>query len=85
MKLIYSNIDLKATGENLKKIRIEKGYSVKELQFILGLNTPQAIYKWQRGKCLPTIDNLLVISSLFQMPIESLLIYKIAEDKIHDY
>jgi hypothetical protein len=35
---------------------------------------PQAIYKWQHGDCLPTIDNLVALSAIFEVTIESILI-----------
>ena len=49
------------TGKNIKRLREEKGITVKELQKIFGFDTPQAIYRWQRGEILPCLDNLLVL------------------------
>ena len=37
--------------------------SVRELQEAFGFETPQAIYKWQHGTALPTIDNLVILSA----------------------
>lgn len=48
--------------------------SVKDLQDIFGFATPQAIYKWQRGTVLPTVDNLLILAELFQVHIDDILI-----------
>ena len=33
------------TGKNIKRLREEKGITVKELQKIFGFDTPQAIYR----------------------------------------
>ena len=51
-------IDPVATGENIVRLRQERGLSVRDLQAYFGFDEPQAIYKWQRGKSLPTVDNL---------------------------
>ena len=51
-------IDMTATGINITRMRINAGLTVKDLQDVFGFSTPQAIYKWQRGTALPTVDNL---------------------------
>ncbi len=66
-------VDLKRTGQNISVLREKQGISVKELQQILGFATPQAIYKWQRGICLPTVDNLVVLSVIFSVPVDDIL------------
>jgi transcriptional regulator with XRE-family HTH domain len=61
------------TGQNIKRLREECGISVKELQEIFGFSSCQAIYKWQKGTVIPTIDNLVALSSLFNVPIEIII------------
>ena len=34
---------------------------------------------WERGACLPTIDNLLALSHLYHVQMEDLLVYEEAE------
>jgi|GEM_PF-1392993 len=68
-------INMKATGGNIKRLRRENGYTIRELQGVFNFNEPQTIYKWQRGDCLPTVENLLVLSHLFKVNIEGILIY----------
>ena len=58
-------IDMTATGVNITRLRIRAGLTVKDLQLIFGFSTPQAIYKWQRGTALPTVDNLVVLAAVF--------------------
>lgn len=70
----YAVIDMKATGRNIRKLREKKGYSVRELQRIFGFKDPQTIYKWQWGKSLPNVDNLVILSQIFEVPIERILI-----------
>ena len=66
-------VNLKQTGQNIFLLREQSGISVKELQLLLGFVTPQAIYKWQHGDSLPTIDNLVALSAIFSVPIDSIL------------
>ena len=39
-------IDPVATGENIVRLRQERGLSVRDLQAYFGFEEPQAIYKW---------------------------------------
>lgn len=70
----YPTIDMVKTGKNISKLRQQRGMSVKELQNIFGFTTPQAIYKWQHGAAIPTIDNLVVLASVFQVHVDDILI-----------
>jgi transcriptional regulator with XRE-family HTH domain len=67
-------IDMIKTGQNIKKLRKEMGLSVRDLQIMFGFTTPQAIYKWQHGDCMPSIDNLLVLATIFQVHMEDILV-----------
>ena len=67
-------VDLVATGKNIEKLRKEAGLSVKDLQSIFGFGTPQAIYKWQHGTTLPTVDNLVLLSAIFNVSIDEILV-----------
>ena len=67
-------IDLIRTGQRLNMFRMNAGYSVSQLQEVFNFSTPNAIYKWQSGKNLPTIDNLIILSQLYGKTIEELLV-----------
>lgn len=67
-------IDMVKTGQKISFLRIKAGLSVKDLQRVFGFATPQAIYKWQRGDCLPTLDNLVVLSSIFGVFIDDIIV-----------
>ena len=69
-------IDLTATGVNITRLRVNAGLTVKDLQDIFGFSTPQAIYKWQRGTALPTVDNLVVLAAVFGVKIDDILIFQ---------
>lgn len=66
-------INLVRTGENIVRLRQQNGLSVKDLQNIFGFATPQAIYKWQHGTALPTVDNLIVLAAVFHVHIEDII------------
>ena len=67
-------IDMIGTGQNISRLRKQAGISVKDLQDVFGFNSPQAIYKWQHGATLPTIDNLVVLAAVFGVPIDDILV-----------
>lgn len=66
-------VDMVKTGQNIKNLRKNAGLSVDDIQNALGLSSPRAIFKWQRGDCLPTVDNLVTLSFLFNVPIDDIL------------
>ena len=67
-------IDMIATGMNITRLRINAGLTVRDLQDIFGFSTPQAIYKWQRGDAMPTLDNMLVLAAVFGVTIDDILV-----------
>ena len=67
-------INMVKTGQNIMNLRVAAGLSVKDLQDIFGFATPQAIYKWQHGTALPTIDNLVVLASVLGVRIDDILV-----------
>ena len=66
-------IDMAKTGQNIVVLRKRAGLSVKDLQDVFGFATPQAIYKWQQGLALPTIDNLVVLAALLGVSIDDII------------
>ncbi len=75
-------VNVKATGENIKRLLIEAGMTVKDLQKIFGFATPQAIYKWIRGEALPTVDNLLILAKVFGVTVDDILVVNEVEIKV---
>ena len=67
-------VNMEKIGENIVHLRQTRGLSVKDIQKEFGFVTPQAIYKWQQGNALPTIDNLVVLAEIFQVPIDDILV-----------
>jgi len=73
---VFPVIDLTETGRQIEKSRKAAGLSVKDVQAYFGFEYPQAVYKWQHGECLPSVDNLLALSRLLGTPMEDLLVYE---------
>ena len=67
-------IDMIQTGKNINRLRKQANLSVKDLQNIFGFATPQAIYKWQQGAALPSIDNLVVLAAVLQVSLDDIMV-----------
>lgn len=72
--MVFPVIDMAATGSVIKALREQNGYSVQDVQEYFGFEQSQAIYKWQRGETLPTVDNLYALSTLLGAPIKDILV-----------
>ena len=59
---------------NIKNIIKSKGFKISDVQARCGFNTPQAIFKWMRGDAVPTIDNLIILADMFDVPIDKIII-----------
>ena len=71
-------IDMAATGKRIAALRDAAGLTVRDLQDILGFANPQAIYKWQHGTALPTLDNLVILANAFDVAMDDIIV---VEDK----
>lgn len=58
--------------EIIKKLRIENHMSQQELANELGV-TRQTIVKWEKGKNIPDMTNLINISKVFNIPLNELI------------
>ena len=67
-------IDMAATGKNIANMRQNAGLTVKDLQIFFGFATPQAIYKWQHGTAMPTIDNLVALAMIFGVTMDEIIV-----------
>ena len=67
-------VNLTATGKRIETLRKSAGLSVRQLQDVFGFGTPQAVYKWQRGEALPTVDNLVVLAEVLDVRIDEILV-----------
>ena len=74
MEPMYLSIRMKETGQRIKKLLLENGYTVRDIQDVCGFENPQAIYKWLSGRSLPSIDNFVILSRMLHTSIEDILV-----------
>ena len=74
MEPIYLSIRPEETGKRIKRLLLEQGYTIREIQGAFGFENPQAIYKWISGKSLPSLDNFIILSRLLHTTIEDILV-----------
>ena len=77
-------IDVPATSKNLKKLRESHGISVANLQQLLDMANPQSIYTWEdsNNKYLPRLDNLVILSKIYKVSIDDLIVLKKSENVV---
>ena len=80
---MYPPIDLEQTGTKLKSMIKAAGYDVKYIQQYLHLSCPQSIYRWFKGKILPSVEHLSALSILLGVHMEELLVLK-NQPVVHD-
>ena len=66
-------VDMIATGANIAALRKKNNISVRTLQTMMGLSS-QTIFKWQRGECLPTVDNLVILADILNVTVNDILV-----------
>lgn len=69
--------------EKLKQLRIQNEYSQEQLAEVLNVSR-QAITKWESGKGMPDISNIKMISNLFDVTLDSLLLDEVEKVETTD-
>lgn len=62
------------TGKRIADLRKTAGMTVRDLQDIFGFATPNAIYKWQNGTAMPTLDNLVILAAVFGVAMDDIIV-----------
>lgn len=76
-KLIrHPMLNRERTGYNIKMLREKQGMSVKSLSNFLEFESVQSVYNWEAGKTIPSLENLKLLSEIFEKSIEEILIYE---------
>lgn len=73
-KFLMPQINVIQTGVRIREFRKASGISTKTMMKIFNFDTPRAIYNWEEGANAPSIDNLLVLSALFKVTIDELIV-----------
>lgn len=66
-------VDICATGARIEELRIASGATVSELADEMGVSI-QAVYHWQYGMSLPSLDNMVVLAAFFGVTIDEILV-----------
>ena len=69
-------IDMKGTGNKIRDMRKKSGMTIKQIQDACGIS-PAAVCKWQNGQALPSIDNLLILSVLWNVKMDDLVVKQV--------
>ena len=77
----YPVIDPVATGARIKELRMQHHMKVGDIARFMGFESEQAVYKWQRGESLPTVDNLYALSMLFGTTMDAIICGDREEDE----
>lgn len=67
-------IDVRGTGSNICRLRIERGLTVRDVQRYFGFASVQSVYAWEKGRNLPTLENAYALSVLLGVTIEEILV-----------
>ena len=86
---MYPYINLEKTGKQIQHYMDELGYDVIDIQNYLGLSCKQSVYKWLKGKSLPTLEHLCALSHLFHCTLDDLIVtqmnYYVVKETISYY
>ena len=52
----YPIINPVATGARIKELREQNHLQVSDISRFMGFGSDQAVYKWQRGDTMPSVD-----------------------------
>lgn len=73
-KFLMSQINIIQTGACIRELRKASGISMKTMMKIFNFDTSRAFYNWEKGVNTPSIDNLLVLSALFGVTLDELIV-----------
>ena len=70
---IRMEYDMTVIGNNLRRLRIENGYSIEEIREFLCLGSVQAVYKYEYGTSYPPGDTLLALMEIYHTDVEDIV------------
>lgn len=65
-------LDINNFGENLRRIRIEKGFTIEDFAFEIG-KSARLIYDYENGLKFPKLETLIVIATVLEVTLDSIL------------
>lgn len=76
-------VDPDRTGERLRHLRLRENLTQMDLEDILEKIEPVtrvSISNWERGKSIPSVQHLLVLSKVYDVSVDALLVTREADD-----
>ena len=67
-------IDMSATGARIRALRESAGIRISDIQDACGGISATAVCKWQRGDSVPSIDNLVILASIFGVRLDDIIV-----------
>ena len=69
----YCKIDPVKTGEKIKTYIDRSNIQIKDLARMMSVSQ-QAVYKWICGESLPSLENIVLLSSILNVPLDDLIV-----------
>ena len=69
-------VDVKATGDNIRAICAKTGTKVSDVADAVGISKT-AVYKWINGSAMPTVDNIVILASIFNVRMDDIVAVRI--------
>ena len=69
----YCKIDPIKTGEKIKSYIDRSNIQIKDLARMMSVSQ-QAVYKWICGESLPSLENIVLLSSILNVPLDDLIV-----------
>lgn len=66
-------LNKKLIGENIRRLIVESNYTYEDVADFLQLNSPRVVYDWVNGKKLPSLENIINITLIFNIQLESII------------
>ena len=67
-----NSLDIKNFGENLRRIRIEKGFTIEDFAAEID-KSARLIYDYENGLKFPQLETLIVIATVLEVTLDSIL------------
>lgn len=77
----FPEIDITATGENIKQLMKINKLGVFDMASRLKLRSTTNIYAWTQGRMVPSVDNLIKLAYLFNCTLDEIIVLKKESDK----
>ena len=68
-------LNLSESGANLRRLREKRKLSVSQMSDLLGV-TNAAVYRWEEGVAMPTLDNIRNICGLLEESFDCIFVYE---------